>query len=163
MIRGVGAFKYWKLSNLPLFLLAAPMLYIMFVSGLWAGIPFAWDHTVTPQVPRESAIMGDASDQGKQPSFVVAHSDLRDKMIRMLAIPQSVLAIMALTTYNVQIITRLSSGYPVWYWWLAYMIVEDRQVAILRRKVRTGTLVVRWMVMYAIIQGGLFASFLPPA
>ena len=82
----------------------------------------------------------------------------------ILAIPQSVLALLALTTYHVQIITRLSSSYPVWYWWLAHVVIEERkQVLAPRNPVKVGIVIMRWMVIYVIVQGGLFASFLPPA
>lgn len=61
---------------------------------------------------------------------------------------------MATLNHHVQIITRISSGYPVWYWWVA-----DR---VVRRDV-WGKRVVVFTVMYAGIQGALFTSFLPPA
>ena len=78
--------------------------------------------------------------------------------------PQIALALLGLTTYHVQVITRLSSGYPVWYWWLAHFIIEDaRVIATPQECIKVGLVVTRWMVMYAVIQGGLFASFLPPA
>ena len=71
-----------------------------------------------------------------------------------LALPQLVLAILALTSYHVQIITRISSGYPLWYIWLAAKATDEpKRVAI----------VIRWMVIYALVQAGLYASFLPPA
>ncbi|KAG0639341.1 hypothetical protein HOY80DRAFT_1074595 [Tuber brumale] len=75
-------------------------------------------------------------------------------VVRKLAIPQILLAVMALLTYHVQIITRLSSGCVVWYWWVACMICANDARA---------KWIVRWMVCYALIQGVLFAGFLPPA
>ena len=83
--------------------------------------------------------------------------------MQRLSIPQLILALLALTTYHVQIITRLSSGYPVWYWWLASAIVNKRDLVLLGRKWNVSRGIVRWMVLYALVQGGLFASFLPPA
>lgn len=73
-----------------------------------------------------------------------------------LAVIQTLVAVLAITNFHVQIITRLSSGYPVWYWWIAQRLRNGET-----RK--TGAMVVVFMVMYAGIQGGLFASFLPPA
>ena len=83
--------------------------------------------------------------------------------VRRLLVPQLVLAILALTTYHVQIITRLSSGYPTWYWWLASWILEDRKVQVLGKQWSPPKIILQWMICYALIQGGLFASFLPPA
>lgn len=71
-----------------------------------------------------------------------------------IALPQLVLAILALSSYHVQIITRISSGYPLWYIWLAAKVMDEPKRV---------SMVVRWMVMYALIQAGLYASFLPPA
>lgn len=85
------------------------------------------------------------------------------RIIQQLAVPQMVLAILALTTYHVQIITRLSSGYPVWYWWLTSMILDCREFGLLGKTWNVAEGILRWMVLYALTQGGLFASFLPPA
>ena len=63
---------------------------------------------------------------------------------------------LAVTNYHIQIITRISSGYPLWYWWLANLLSDDKTAG-------TGKNSVTFMVMYACIQGALFASFLPPA
>jgi phosphatidylinositol glycan class V len=75
-----------------------------------------------------------------------------------LAVPQLLLAISAFTTYHVQIISRLASAYPVWYMWIAALLIE-------RQKVTPGVAkgMVRFMVIYGLVQGGLFASFMPPA
>jgi len=68
-----------------------------------------------------------------------------------------------LTSYHVQIITRLSSGYPVWYWWLACLTLEDEKIHLFGRTWHSSRIVSSWMIGYALIQAGLFASFLPPA
>lgn len=112
----VGPFRYWTLSNSPLFLLAAPQLTILFVSA------------------------ADGLRQGG--------------LAARFALVQSVLALAALTSFHVQIVTRVASGYPLWYAWVARG-VEERK--------RWGQWVVRWAVMYALIQGVLYAGFLPPA
>lgn len=75
-------------------------------------------------------------------------------MVRSAAAAQAALAVMATLNHHVQIITRISSGYPVWYWWVADKVVRGDV---------WGKRVVVFMVMYAGIQGALFTSFLPPA
>ena len=77
-------------------------------------------------------------------------------LLQCMAASQLLLAIMAFTSYHVQIVSRLSSAYPVWYWWLAQGLGSGP-----RSKLAGGLVV--FMVMYASIQGILFASFLPPA
>lgn len=76
--------------------------------------------------------------------------------VRALAATQTILAVLAVTNYHVQIISRLSSGYPVWYWWVAACLMD-------KKRQRLGYGIVMFVTMYAGIQGGLFASFLPPA
>jgi GPI mannosyltransferase 2 len=82
-------------------------------------------------------------------------------MLFRLAVPQGLLAVMALTSYHVQIINRISSGYPVWYWWLVSTAMASFQDS---QKSRRGlSVAVQAMVAYALIQAVLFGSFLPPA
>lgn len=135
--RNTGLFSYWTLSNFPLFLLAAPMLFVLSRSGV--------DLLTTPGrfLPTRSGVSEEVS------SRLVS-------LVWCLALAQTVLAVLALTSYHVQIITRISSGYPVWYWWLAASLVNGKDS-------RLGNGIVVFMVMYASIQGALFASFLPPA
>ena len=138
--RNVGPFRYWTLSNAPLFLLAAPTLFILISSAI---------DTLPLRNKRTNA------------SAISKHrTDLTRQSLILLAAPQLILAVLALTTYHVQIITRLASGYPQWYIWLAQLVHEQGQ----RRDSQHAPVVfVRWMVVYAFVQGGLFASFLPPA
>ena len=136
MFRNVGPFRYWTLSNLPLFLLATPSLCLLIYSAI--------DVLRNPELLR----------RGSPPSKSVLAPALQYRIIATLALPQLVLAILALTSYHVQIITRLSSGYPLWYIWLAVKLQDEPKMA-------AG--VVRWMVLYGLIQAGLYACFLPPA
>ncbi|KAL6854643.1 family 76 glycosyltransferase [Trichoderma novae-zelandiae] len=129
-----GFLKYWTPNQLPLFLLASPVLTLLIKSGLQVSRSFGQGLGRATPVVEES-----------YHSFVLT-----------LAVVQTLVAVLAITNFHVQIITRLSSGYPVWYWWVANSLADGQT-----RK--TGSMVVVFMVMYAGIQGGLFASFLPPA
>ena len=148
--RGVGFLNYWTISNIPLFILATPMLSILVCSSVWVLRCYS-----SPEM---------SADEKKGGSAEI-HPPLRinPAIALRLAIPQIILATLALTTYHVQIITRLSSGYPVWYWWLASLILENRYTSLMGKKWSTACIISKWMVIYAIVQGGLFASFLPPA
>ena len=73
------------------------------------------------------------------------------------------LAFLALTVYHVQIITRLSSGYVIWYWWLASKLVKRSRSQGPGGNWNAPKAMVYWMVSYTLIQASLFASFLPPA
>lgn len=129
MYRNVGFLRYWTISNIPLFALATPALYVLLKSGQWG-------------LRAEST----------------GSSDIL--LLQKLALPQIALAVMAITSYHVQIITRLSSGCVVWYWYVACGALGSKEA---HNGTHKSHVVVRWMVMYALIQGVLFASFLPPA
>lgn len=151
---GVGFFKYWTLNNLPLFLLAAPMVVML----LWTGY-------IALYMTEELATLA-ISGEGKK------HDDFDDSAIfamalRRFALPQLVLTVLAMTSFHVQIINRISSGYAVWYSILAIAIQAEpgERPRVLGGALSEGRLkwIVRAMVMYAIVQGGLYACFLPPA
>ena len=156
LLRNVGFLRYWSILNLPLFLLAAPMLYILFRSAVWG-----W--TQAPKLPlRTPAKMKGSKDLPSSSPPDIWLLTTRD-IVGRFALPQFILAVLALTSYHVQIINRISSGYPVWYWWLATTIVDQHEVQLFGRRWNTAKVGLRWMVLYATIQGGLFSSFLPPA
>ncbi|EGC43190.1 proteasome activator subunit 4 [Histoplasma capsulatum var. duboisii H88] len=106
---GSGTFlSYWKVSNLPLFCLAAPMLVIMGVSSWW---PF--------QSPLDFDIR---NKEPRKREEEVSQTEHRRTCLYRLAIPQAVLTVLALTNSHVQIINRISSGYPLWYWYIAHSL-----------------------------------------
>jgi phosphatidylinositol glycan class V len=145
--------RYWTLSNIPLFLLAAPMLYVMTRSASLAIVGRCdgkLARKTEKPVERKQIVKTDATHG-------IAIKE-RDALLFRLALPQLTLAVLALTSFHVQIITRISSGYPLWYLVLAWEITDGNV-----NEIRMARWTVRWMVMYALIQGVLFASFLPPA
>jgi GPI mannosyltransferase 2 len=144
--RNVGLFRYWTVSNVPLFFIAAPALSIMFISSVWAWWAKSDGSTKT------------TSDVSRSVEF-----DFMPVCLRRLALPQGLLAVMALLSYHVQIITRLSSAYPLWYIWLVFSIRGSVLDGSMRGSPAGNRILVRWMVIYAIVQCLLFASFLPPA
>ncbi|GJC96293.1 mannosyltransferase [Colletotrichum higginsianum] len=134
---GVGLFRYWTPSNVPLFILAAPVLGLLIVSG--------WD------------VMSRPSGLARSPT---AERQATSPLVFSMATIQVLLAVLAITTYHVQIITRIASGYAVWYWWVAGCLLDDGADG---KRRDLGNKIVTFSVMYAAIQGVLFASFLPPA
>jgi phosphatidylinositol glycan class V len=99
-----------------------------------------------------------------------SQDSLEQRLLRSLAAPQLLLAILALTSYHVQIITRISSGYCIWYFWLAHVVILSAEESPMPKgdKSNTWTLggatnIVIYMVIYAAVQAVLFSSFLPPA
>ncbi|KAH7342948.1 GPI mannosyltransferase 2 [Rhexocercosporidium sp. MPI-PUGE-AT-0058] len=133
-----GFLRYWTVSNLPLFLLALPMFAILTTSGLWAlNLNPSYRHGQSDKAQRTKE--GNGAQQ----------------VVRNLAFTQLSLVILTLTTAHVQIITRISSAFPVWLWYGSLASQDGRNMLV------GGC--VRFMVVYALVQGGLYASFLPPA
>ena len=126
------------------------MLYLQLRSGIWA---------------LQARLNFESSVNKREQENIDARTPLRIDyaILGDFAIPQISLAALALTSYHVQIITRLSSGYPVWYWWVASLTLENQKISLKGREWGTAMVISRWMIIYAIVQGGLFASFLPPA
>jgi len=159
----VGFLRYWTVSNLPLFLIALPMLSLLLLTGLTC---LSGRQMLAKFRPPPSS----------QSNELVTRQVPFPHGLRQMALPQIALAILALTNFHVQIINRISSGYPLWYIVLAIAITttEGTQdgktsgVSVLSgipylSNRKTQQWIVRSMIMYAMIQGGLFASFLPPA
>jgi phosphatidylinositol glycan class V len=85
-------------------------------------------------------------------------------LLRRLAIIQALLAVLAFTSYHVQIINRLSSGYPLWYWHLAAALISDLgDSRPTNKSTSMSAVAIQAMIIYGLIQAVLFGSFLPPA
>ncbi|KAL8834620.1 MAG: hypothetical protein Q9170_003668 [Blastenia crenularia] len=136
----VGLFRYWTLSNAPLFLLAAPMLLIMILSAIWVWSPVY-----------SSKRQG--SDPSRAPMTDGWISPVGLASARRFAVPQLLLATLALTNYHVQIVTRISSAYPLWYWWLASKI-NNRGFLQLAKFEMSMEIVVKWMTPIPLLPLG---------
>lgn len=141
----VGFLRYWTPGNVPLFMLAAPTLAALVVSS-WMALRGTLVVTANPS----------STAHGLAHAHAIA-------MLRRLAFPQLLLAVLAFLVFHVQVIVRLASGYPVLYIWAAVMIERDETIRGLGKTWTVGKFVVGFAVVYAVVQGGLFASFMPPA
>lgn len=121
------------------------MLYILAYSSYWA--------ILIPHGP--SRAKGETA-QTDEPT-------LRIEILKRLALPQILLALLTFTNFHVQIITRLSSGYPLWYIWQANLIDQTQDSGTYPQKRQIAQLILNWMVGYGLIQTALYSSFLPPA
>lgn len=117
------------------------MFAILIASGRWAL-------SYVPTVDYAQITKTDRVNES-QPSIGMTNISV----LRNMAIAQLLLVVMTLTTAHVQIITRISSAYPVWLWYLAGLSKEGKFLGMF----------VEFMVLYSLIQAGLYASFLPPA
>lgn len=142
-----GPFKYWTMSNIPLFILAMPMIIILGVSGN-AGLRNAHFQQIF------SATSVTSEKEVSSPVDEIQNTD-KIQIIRSLALSQLILTIYTVIGGHVQIITRISSCCVVFLWHIAASIGEGKDATV--------TMVGRFMIIYAGIQSGLFSSFLPPA
>ena len=157
----VGLFRYWTLPNVPLFLLAGPVGWLMIITAIPA---------IT--APRELALaLKDNDKQSDKPARHYVPDEESEVMMAFqrvmprLAVLQIVLVVLAATSFHVQILNRISSGYPVWYLGIAVGIcgggAGDRGARMFGTSKKQW--IFRGMLVYAVVQGGLYASFLPPA
>ncbi|EAL89663.1 ER membrane glycoprotein subunit of the GPI transamidase complex-like protein [Aspergillus fumigatus] len=141
----VGFLRYWVVPNIPLFLLAMPILALLLRSAFWA-----W---------RLPSVTSKFSENGANGALTKAMW-----LLPRLAIIQALLAVLAFTSYHVQIINRLSSGYPLWYWYLAAELISDFKNSQSTNKcISISAVAVQAIMIYGLIHAVLFGSFLPPA
>ena len=124
--------------------MAAPMLVILVRSSM----EYLYHHRPVSSEPR-----------GKANPSPMKDVDLLFGTIPQLAVPQLVLALIAATNFHVQVINRLASGYPLWYLSMARWLIMGSQP----QENQISQWVCRGLIMYAMVQGALFANFLPPA
>jgi phosphatidylinositol glycan class V len=148
----VGFLSYWTPNNIPLFLLAAPMVAVLLI-------------TATAVLLESQKLLASITSDSKP--GLKGERRLFTHVCFQLAIPQMILAVMATTSFHVQIINRISSGCALWYIVLAVLVVDrsgrPQQGLLGVLGGRNREVLVRVMVAYAIVQGGLYAAFLPPA
>ncbi len=147
----MGLFRYWTVSNLPLFALALPMLALMIASAFYI-LSSGWDFS------HRKILVG-----GPVEALELTPNPIAQYCLTRFALSQLLVAVLAFTNFHVQIITRISSGYPALYLWAGAMLASEHRFRILGGTFNISRWIIRWSIMYAIVQGGLFASFLPPA
>ncbi|KAF9635536.1 GPI mannosyltransferase 2-like protein [Lasiodiplodia theobromae] len=129
-------------------IIAAPTLWIMACSALRVIRRFSVRSGTAELLSTEQVSL-----RTETPHLLVA-----------FGIPQLALAMLAATNFHVQIVNRISSGYPIWYLGIASgmdYVSDPLKIAFASK--HTCKSIVRLMMIYAIVQGALFASFLPPA
>ena len=170
----VGFLRYWKLSNLPLFALAFPLGWILVETALPALFQ---PHHVNRVV--NGSTLADHRPQPYPPVPGTLDERVFQHLLPRLALPQLVLVALAATSFHCQVLNRISSGYPGWYLMLAIEMCIDGFDEKATGTTKQGLFrmlgnydripfarpewVVRGFVVYALVQGGLYASFLPPA
>jgi phosphatidylinositol glycan class V len=138
------------MSNIPLFLLASPMLCILLISAVH---PFRSQTEMQVSAKSRAAAAGENDDNVSKVDAALLHR---------MALPQLLLSVLAITSFHVQIVNRISSGYPLWYLFVASHFLSSSKASpgVVGKIVSA---VPQASMMYAMIQGALFSAFLPPA
>ena len=131
----VGFLRYWTLSQLPNFLLAAPNLLVI--------ISFSFYHLKGPWLGSSKRKGESQLDRAFQNATITPHA--------MHAIIFSSILIFASHT---QIILRLAPSMPFVYWAAAWLLCEHPVL---------GRLWITWSVLWSIMSVICWATFLPPA
>ncbi|RMZ67637.1 GPI mannosyltransferase 2 [Pyrenophora seminiperda CCB06] len=147
----VGLFRYWTVSNLPLFVLAAPVTWLLAISS-------ATILRSVVQRPLHRRLAPQASDKVDPRNRTSAICKLPE-----LALPQILLAVTAVTSFHIQIVNRIASGYPMWYLVIAQWLVDSQNTDQIEKPSPRVQWFIRGFVVYSLVQGMLFANFLPPA
>lgn len=162
----VGFLHYWTPSNIPLFLLAAPTLLLLAVTA------YAALHHARPLL---LAVNGEETPARRASPAYLARRATYTHLLERLALPQLALALLAATNFHVQIINRIASGCILSYLVLAVAIHDasprlacgharaEHYFPLRWLSGKVPEVLVRGCVVYAVVQAGLFASFLPPA
>ncbi|KAG8854196.1 ER membrane glycoprotein subunit of the GPI transamidase complex-like protein [Tulasnella sp. 330] len=164
----VGLFRYWTISQIPNFILAAPALVLLLSSSIGEiraavrSIYAEWQRTGNWRSALRNSMVLIKTDK---PS-----SSERPHILRQTwrTLPHAahalILSLILLFASHVQIILRLSSSIPYLYWAAARLIVADSQREEAREKgVKWGRIWVWYAVIWGTISCVLWATFLPPA
>ncbi|KAI9340869.1 dolichol-p-mannose mannosyltransferase, partial [Obelidium mucronatum] len=143
----VGFLQYWTPSQIPNFLLAAPMVITSF-----AAIRSYFYNNV-----RRFLTLGLVEDKkvAKQSSTGFYSLNTLPHIFLCLF-----LTLYCLFCMHVQVITRFFTSMPVVYWYLAHCILLGRQSL---RNYSVGRVILGWFVGYGAVGVVLFSLFYPPA
>lgn len=153
---GVGLFRYWTISQLPNFLIAAPPLALL----LWAGLKHMKERglremeIIAANFGMASVVLNDEdmvtppSAKDNEPS-VEEHDQITAHAIHAL-----VLTCILIFASHVQIILRLAPSLPFTHWAAARLWVEKPHIA------KWWT---TWSILWSCISIVTWVRFLPPA
>ncbi|GAA5985201.1 hypothetical protein JCM10908_002567 [Rhodotorula pacifica] len=167
-----GFLRYWRLLQLPNFLLAAPVLALSFAASYsfymansettWRGtVPFL---PVPPRIrsrhrPKDSQTIA-ASAIFTQPT---TPNDARD-LVPFVHLSTFLTSLLFLA-HHVQIILRVCVTNPVPFWYAAELVLRDgdRERVQSGRRRRWGRIWIRYCLIWGTASIVLWAVFLPPA
>ncbi|VVT58154.1 uncharacterized protein SAPINGB_P006064 [Magnusiomyces paraingens] len=170
---GIGFLKYWTSNNIGNFLFAVPTLILILASTIYyyRQNERYWRISISrtgraPVIPKTAPLNKlKKKKKGKTVSHQPDRKPLQNTaltyapyLMTPYLLVAGTLAISAVFVWHVQIITRVASCLPTIYWYTAELLSSTRV-----RDVKIGKLIVRYFVIWIVVQGIFFAAFLPPA
>lgn len=163
----VGLGLYWTFGNIPNFMIATPMslLCICCIYQLWESL--GADMFVLFGSKKRVPLKLSHSNH----SLASLHKHRRFLSHRLLIPHVHLLTFMLVYTLacaNVQIVTRLFTGMPLPYWYLAYTTIANIPKKLKSQEERNGDswlwfFPLAFFIGYGLVNCVLFAAFLPPA
>ncbi|KAJ1897305.1 ER membrane glycoprotein subunit of the GPI transamidase complex-like protein [Coemansia sp. IMI 209127] len=147
-----GFLRYYTPNQIPNFALAAPMVALS-ICGLWAYATSDPARAVTLGVCRRRE--EDSAGPSRRPLLASAY--LGDRLLPHIYL-WALLLCVAVTTMNIQVITRFFSSVPVVFWYAAHVVCGSGSSN--RRQRRA---VVWYFAGYGLAGVVLFSNFFPPA
>lgn len=139
----VGFLRYWSLSQIPNFLVAAPPIAIL--------ASFSAQHLV-----RSFQCLLGLRDFNSESS---KHSPFLTHTITPHVLHTVFMSLMFVFFSHTQIALRLSAALPTLYWAVAWLFSQPTNSLLSR----SGSVWLWWSITWALIALGLWAAFLPPA
>ncbi|KAF8972947.1 glycosyltransferase family 76 protein [Flammula alnicola] len=132
----VGFMRYWTLSQIPNFLIAAPTLMVIFA--------FSFYHL------KRTTALKLSNEKDRSPLELA----FENASITPHAIHATIFTSILLFASHTQIVLRLAASMPLVYWAAAWLLTQHPAL---------GRLWVTWSVLWGVISTILWATFLPPA
>ncbi|KAL0956090.1 hypothetical protein HGRIS_002258 [Hohenbuehelia grisea] len=170
-----GPFRYWTLSQLPNFALAAPVLVLLYA---WS---IAHLRHVAPHYWRVASINTTTKNQRRLPGTPI--NPPIDPFLQPSLTPHAIHAFVTASTLlfsaNTQIALRLAAALPAVYWaaaWLYWRTSEREEVKMVRdvrsdaretsqpkSRWQSSKCYITWSMVWGALSIVLWAGFLPPA
>lgn len=138
----VGFLQYWLPHNVPNFFFAAPPLGIIAASNI-----YFYKKNLSNYPKNKKNIDSPGSLKHAPSAYMMSY-----------VLVAWVMLFSATFIWNIQIITRISTCLPTFYWYVAEMLNSTKV-----KEVKMGKLMATYFFVWIIAQSILFGAFMPPA
>ncbi|EIN11410.1 mannosyltransferase [Punctularia strigosozonata HHB-11173 SS5] len=169
----VGLFRYWTTAQIPNFLIAAPVLALLFSFSWWyirhALLPplkrMLYPQSASPS-PAPHSRRSDTPGHGEAINSDNLGRAFLNPTLAPHAIHAFILASTLLFASHVQIALRLTAGVPFTYWGVVWLLSRDKTTPghpNAAPRFRWGKIWITWSAIWGALSIILWVTFLPPA